>query len=225
MFVPKDMSSSREFRSFYQTLLPNFSPPDLDELEKLYPDPGLHSHSPYKETRAGLGAQFRRIEASYAHWAYIAPVRHTVHLASQQGLEKKDSSSPAYLYHFDVRTTRNGGANHTDQGPFVTFESSVTRKSFFQKKVAGFMHAYWTSFILTGDPNAVPGGWPERPQWPAYHPIGGEKMVFGEGNDEWLGGTNLGISAQVTPDTWAQRECNFWWSKTMPPVAPRAAKL
>jgi triacylglycerol lipase len=39
-------------------------------------------------------------------------------------------------------------------------------------------------------------------------------MVFGEGNMEWIGGKDKGIAAKVVVDTYAQKECEFWWSRT-----------
>ena len=97
MFVPANMSKSSEFREFFHTVLPTLSESDPDTLESLYPDPLTYpSSSPYVETRCGLGAQFKRIEAAYAQFAYIAPVRHTAHFASTAS----PPQAPVYLYQF-----------------------------------------------------------------------------------------------------------------------------
>jgi triacylglycerol lipase len=208
MFVPINLSKPSQFRDFFRILLPGFSSSDLDEIENLYPDPSVYANSPYVETHIGRGSQFKRLEAAYAHWAYIAPVRQTVKFVSILKPEDSKARPPAYLYHFDV-----GGTGHGDQGRYVTYIPSIANFSEAQKKIAGFMHAYWTSFIISGDPNVIPGYWPERPHWPSYQDSEGEKMVFGEGNDEWLGGFNKGIPAKSVPDIWAKKECEFWWSK------------
>jgi acetylcholinesterase len=211
MFVPASMSKSREFREFFHTLLPALTESDLDTIDSLYPDPLTHPlSSPYVETRPGLGAQFKRIEAAYAQFAYIAPVRHTVHFASAESF----SRSPAYLYQFALQRSVNGGANHGDQRDFVTYSPEVVNFSKTQQEIAGTMHAYYTSFIVSGDPNAVRGHWPDRPQWPAYRAGNGERIVFGEGNTEWIGGKDKGVTAKVVIDMYAQKECEFWWSKT-----------
>jgi acetylcholinesterase len=211
MFVLEIMSKSSEFREFFRTLLPTLSESDLDALESLYPDPLTHpSSSPYVETRHGLGAQFKRIEAAYAQFAYIAPVRHTVHFASAAS----SPQAPVYLYQFALQMSINGGANHGDQRDFATYSPDVVSFSKTQQEIAGTMHAYYTSFIVSGDPNAVKGRWPDRPHWPAYRAGEGERIIFGDGNTEWIGGTSKGTAAKVVLDTYAQKECEFWWSKT-----------
>jgi acetylcholinesterase len=210
-FVPASMSKSSEFREFFRTLLPGLTESDLDAIDSFYPDPLTHpSSSPYVEIRRGLGAQFKRIEAAYAQFAYIAPVRHTAHFASSASLPQ----APVYLYQFALQRSVNGGANHSDQRDFVTYSPDVVSFSKAQQEIAGKMHAYYTSFIAAGDPNAVKGRWPDRPHWPAYRAGEGERMVFGEGNTEWIGGQDKGTAANVVPDTYAQKECEFWWSKT-----------
>ncbi len=210
MFVPAGMSKSSEFREFFHKLLPALSQADLDALESLYSDPLTHpSSSPYIETRRGLGAQFKRVEAAYAQFAYIAPVRHTAHFASTA----PSSQAPVYLYHFALQRSVNGGASHGDQAPFVTYNPDIVNRSKTQQEIAGTMHAYYTSFVASGDPNAVKGRWPDRPHWPVYQAGQEERIVFGEGNTEWIGGKDKGVIAKVVPDTYAQRECEFWWSK------------
>ncbi|CAI7566414.1 unnamed protein product [Penicillium manginii] len=95
-----------KFCTFWQTLVPNLSASELDSIEQLYPDPRIDHRSPYNETGEGLGAQFRRIEAAYEHYAYVAPVRQTAHLASLQG-------GLVYLYHWALSRIIIG-ANNAD---------------------------------------------------------------------------------------------------------------
>jgi len=222
-FVSSSMSKSAQFRSFFQTLLPGLSASELDQIEQLYPDPSTDPTSLYVETRRGVGKQYKRVEAAYGQWAYISPVRQTVHFATTPALGNSTARStntnvkvPIYLYHFAVNKTIYGGASHGDQGEYVTHSQSIVKFSKSQGQIASQMHAYWTSFILTSDPNAVKGDWPDRPVWPAYDAAGvnGQKMVFGEGNNEWTGGKDTGTPAKVTDDTWMRKECEFWWSKT-----------
>jgi carboxylesterase type B len=105
-YVSKKMSEPSEFCTFWQTLVPNLSASELDSIEQLYPDPRIDHRSPYNETGEGLGAQFRRIEAAYEHYAYVAPVRQTAHLASLQG-------GLVYLYHWALSRIIIG-ANNAD---------------------------------------------------------------------------------------------------------------
>ncbi len=106
-----------------------------------------------------------------------------------------------------------GGAGHGTNNPFVTYNHDIHSRSPSLKEISGTMNAYWTSFILTGDPNTVKGRF-DRPEWPRYSAGEGEGkvVVFGEGNDEVAGGGNAGLVVQVKDDGWMRKECE-WWSE------------
>ena len=77
------------------------------------------------------------------------------------------------------------------------------------------MHAYWTSFILTGDPNAVKGKLGDRVVWPKFNADGkGEMVVFGEGNNELIGGKEKGDAVKIGNDTGVREVCKFWMERT-----------
>jgi acetylcholinesterase len=214
MFVPANMSTSSAFTSFFSTLRPSLTKVDLDTLNKVYQDPNTDENSPYTETRTGLGKQFKRLEAAYAHFAYIAPVRHTAHLASKPPTVSDGSKiPPVYLYHFGVEKSIIGGSNHGDHQFHVDQEKNLVDYSQSQREISEKMHAYWTSFIISGDPNAIEGV--ERPHWEEYktEESPGRKIVFGLGNNEMAGGRDKGVIAEMRDDTWARRECDFWWSR------------
>ncbi|KAI9045882.1 concanavalin A-like lectin/glucanase [Aspergillus affinis] len=125
------------------------------------------------------------------------------------------NENPVFLYRWALNKTVQGGANHADQLPYEAFDVDVRGLSDAQEEVAGQLHAYVTSFIVAGDPNSVPGRYPDRPRWERYVGEEGEwrVMVFGEGNDERAGGTGVGAAAKVVDDAWSRRECEFWWTK------------
>lgn len=210
MYVPKSVASSADFRSFWSTLLPQLTESELNEIDTLYPDPLLDPASPYKDTRAlDVGAQYKRLEAAYGHYAYVCPVRQTaVHATADP------ENPPVFVYHWATNRTVLGGANHGDQMWYEGFDPSVTGISDTQRQIAGTFHDYIVSFVLSGDPNKVKGRW-DRPVWKAWSEGAREKtMVFGQGNDERAGGGNLGTVAQLVEDTWASKECEFWWKQT-----------
>jgi acetylcholinesterase len=212
MYVPKTVATSADFRSFWSTLLPQLSEEELDELDTLYPDPALDLASPYVDTRGlDVGPQYKRLEAAYGHYAYVCPVRQTaVHATASPG-------DPAvYVYHWATNRTVLGGANHADNMWYEVFDPSVTGISSTQRQIAGTFHDYIVSFVVSGDPNKVKGRW-ERPVWKAWDgQVEEEKktMLFGQGNDERAGGGNQGVVAQLVSDTWATKECEFWWKQT-----------
>jgi carboxylesterase type B len=207
MFVPSTPSKSAQFTAFFRTLLPGLLDEDLKTLDEVYPDPISNPTSKYVERRKGLGAQFKRVEQAYAHYAYIAPVRQTANFAA-------GGPAPVYLYHFAVNSSIKGGADHGDHFKFVTYNKEIRDISPTLGEISGTMHAYWTSFITTGDPNKIEGRWKERPVWPKYVSGTGKKVLFGEGNDERAGQNNKGKVVQVMDDSWAREECEYWWQRT-----------
>jgi len=127
----------------------------------------------------------------------------------------RQPSPPVWVYHWALNQTVKGGANHGDSMFYESFQDSVTSISPAQKEVSGLLHAYLTSFITTGDPNAVKGRYAERPVWEKY--VGGKEekvMTFGRGNDERAGGEGLGVPAEMSGSEWIERECEFWWLKS-----------
>lgn len=207
MYVDKKMSDPAQFRDFWKNLLPELSSADLDTIDRLYPDPSSEPTSQYVETREGhgLGPQYKRIEAAYGHYAYVAPVRQTAAFASSQG-------TPAYLYNWAFPRTVVGRANHSDNMFYETFNSAITGLSESQKELSGTLHAYLTSFITKGDPNAIAGRYAQRPKWKPYVPDDAHVMIFGEGNEELIGGPSA-PPAKFVKDDWAKEETGFWWSK------------
>jgi carboxylesterase type B len=207
MYVVKSMSDPSQFRDFWHRLLPELSSSDLDTIDRLYPDPSVDSASPYVETRGcqGLGSQYKRIEAAYGHYAYVAPVRQTAEFASTQGV-------PVYLYNWALPRTVIGRANHGDNMYYETFNHDITGISESQKELSGTLHAYITSFIAKGDPNAIIGRYSQRPQWMPFKSATPKVMVFGEDNEELIGGTSA-PAAKFVNDKWAREETAFWWSK------------
>ncbi|RKK73324.1 hypothetical protein BFJ69_g9328 [Fusarium oxysporum] len=204
LYVNKQMSESSQFRHFWAELLPLLTSEDLDTIEELYQDPAKFEDSEYKETRKDMGSQYKRIEAAYAHYAYVAPARQTAELASP--------SVPVYLYHWAAVSTVNNGAQHADNMRYEVCDPKVVAVSETQKDLAKTLNHYVTSFITRGDPNAVPGEYPQRPKWEAYDPKSPKVLRFGEGNEELIGG-DAGKTAVFTNDDWARKQSEFWWSK------------
>lgn len=101
MYVPESLDTSEGFTNFWNTLLPHYSKEDLTTINSLYPDPAMEENSPYKESRnmeaLGIGSQFKRVEAAYAHYAYVCPVRQTADLASS------GQDPPVWVYQYVFR--------------------------------------------------------------------------------------------------------------------------
>ncbi|KAK6579890.1 hypothetical protein PZA11_007598 [Diplocarpon coronariae] len=211
-YVPPLSSTSEDFTNFWHVLLPHYTSEDLASINSLYPDPSKDEASIYKEARnmeaIGVGPQFKRVEAAYAHYAYICPVRQTADIASTF------QDSLVWLYHWALNLTVKGGANHGDNMYYEGYPEDITSISDAQKEVSGNYHAYITSFITKTDPNAIQGRYAERPLWEKYERKTARVMTFGKGNDERAGGTGVRVAAQMLGSEWIQRECAFWWRKS-----------
>lgn len=212
-YVPQNADKPADFTNFFRTLLPYLSDAEFAELEALYPDPSKYPDSPYLDTSGSkeVGSQYRRAEAAYGHYAYTCPVRQT----AIWGTSHSASDPPIWLYHWALNKTALYGANHGDQMRYQTYNREVREISPAQDEVAGKFHAYCTSFITRGDPNAVKTGkFAERPEWLSYGQGEGKKaltMVLGEGNDERADGKGVGKAAECVDYRWGEKECEFWW--------------
>jgi carboxylesterase type B len=206
LYVDKTMSTGGQFTDFWRTLLPKLEESDIGVIDQLYPNPELGNDTTYKETRQdlGVGDMYKRIEAAYAQYAYVAPVRQTAHLASEH--------VPVYMYHWALEGDIVNGARHGDNLFYETKQKAKCDISKSQADLAGIMHAYITSFICRGDPNALEGEYKARTKWPAYDANTPQVMIFAEHNKELVGGT-IGPPALLEEDSWAKVESDFWWSK------------
>ncbi|KAF3764161.1 alpha/beta-hydrolase [Cryphonectria parasitica EP155] len=206
LYVDKAMSQSHEFVDFFRTLLPLLSEEDLQTIDALYPDPATVPDSPYKEERDGVGAQYKRIEAAYGHYAYVAPVRQTAEWAADD--------VPVFLYQWAAISTVLNGAQHGDNMRYEVCDPKVMGISENQAQLARTINSYVTNFITKGDPNAGSGDDTiSKPVWHRYHKEAPKALVFGLGNKELIGG-DLGKAATCAEDSWGRKESEFWWSKT-----------
>ncbi|KAI9901277.1 hypothetical protein N3K66_003094 [Trichothecium roseum] len=213
LYVDKACSTPEQFLGFFRALLPLLPEADIRAIDALYPDPEKYpdaSPSPYRETREGVGAQYARVEAAYANYAYQAPVRQTAELASSA-----PASAPVYLYQWALETSVLEGARHGDNMRYEACEARVLDISPAQAALAKTLHAYVVSFIVTGDPNAlVPAAEEEkRPTWGRYERGRPRAMVFGEENKELVGGEAGSKVCEFVDDDWSRGQSEFWWSK------------
>jgi hypothetical protein len=95
---------------------------------------------------------------------------------------------------------------------YESYNKGITGISVSQKELSGTLHAYITSFISHGNPNAIRGRYPQRPRWETFVPNDHRVMTFGEGNEELIGGTTA-PPAKFIKDEWAREQTEFWWSK------------
>ncbi|PVH83859.1 alpha/beta-hydrolase [Cadophora sp. DSE1049] len=208
LFVDKMASKPEQFTEFFRKLLPELSQPDMSALDRLYPDPSSSQNQIYADSRLGLavGGQYRRLEAAYGHYAYVAPVRQVAYLAKQS----RPRAPPVYLYHWALASSVVNGASHGNNLNYDAFDRKICAISSSQKELSGYVHAYVTSFICTGNPNTATSRFQHRQQWEEYTIEDPKVMTFGDKNEELIGG-GTGSLAKMTSDSWGKAECEFWW--------------
>ncbi|KXH69287.1 carboxylesterase [Colletotrichum salicis] len=238
MFVPATASSPTALSDFFSALIPSLSTADLDTLESLYPPPSTYPAPP----TASHGAQFRRLAQAYGHYGYIAPLLHSAHFASKASAGAGgagDVPAPVWVYEYAAHADL-GAANHGDHVPAATHDTDILtpHKTPGLLAVSNAMHAHWSTFATTSDPNDTENtnssgvvSWPrfispfgdtaadDYIPRPADDPTEtrGKILVFGEGNDELMGHMGQrrrGTVARVRTLTEAEvRQFRFWWDR------------
>lgn len=234
MFVPGDTAradTDAHFRKFFADLVPGFTSDDLDELARVYPDPVTDpANSPYVMPQpyppGVTGRQWARLEAAYAHYAYICPVMQSAHY-----LSTNPNTSHVYLYEYAAHAMHWNTANHGDNQSCVAHSMAVLRGNPGLLKVADAMNGAWVRFAVSGNPNGS-GGNESGVEWtPFVSPFSqqvrtanaGSLMVFGKGNDERVpleqrtGGSEakLGTTAALRSlSDYELAQCRFWWDRT-----------
>ncbi|KIH95246.1 hypothetical protein SPBR_03916 [Sporothrix brasiliensis 5110] len=239
LFVPGDAGradTDADFRTFFADLVPGLTSDDLDELARVYPDPVTHPEtSPYvmpEPYPPGVtGRQWARLEAAYAHYAYICPVLQTAHY-----LSTNPANSNVYLYEYAARALHWNTANHGDNQSCVAHSMAVLRGHPGLLAVADAMHGAWVRFAASpvGNPNGDgeqgAAGAAAVPWAPFVSPFSrasgdgkGLLMVFGQGNDERVPPEQRTGGPEAKPGTAAAlrslsdyelAQCRFWWDRT-----------
>ncbi|KAH6663631.1 phenmedipham hydrolase [Verticillium dahliae] len=193
-FVPDTLATDADFRAFFHTLLPGLSAADLDALSALYP---AEPQAAYGLAPGYRGAHFPRAAAAYAHQAYVAPVLWTACCAAAAGAD-------VWVYEFAARGPVFGGAAHGEEGGVVARDRLVVAPFEGLGRVAEAMHARFSRFVQTGQPDGRPGGG-------AHAAASGHDAGDGPG-----GGSGSGSGSGSGPGPAAAGD-DVSWSRFMPP--------
>ncbi|KAL1901491.1 hypothetical protein Sste5346_001898 [Sporothrix stenoceras] len=231
MFVPGDTAradTDAHFRKFFSDLVPGLTSDDLDELSRIYPDPVTDpANSPYVMPQpyppGVTGRQWARLEAAYAHYAYICPVMQTAHY-----LSTNPNTSKVYLYEYAAHAMHWNTANHGDNQSCVAHSMAALRGHPGLLKVADAMNSAWVRFAASGSPNSSESDL----EWtPFVSPFAqqvrttgaGSLMVFGKGNDERVPPEQRRGGSEAKPGTtealrslsdYELAQCRFWWDRS-----------
>ncbi|CCO34309.1 hypothetical protein BN14_08406 [Rhizoctonia solani AG-1 IB] len=188
-FVPKNLNTTEQFKQFFKNLAPTISDSQLDTVANLYPGPDVPG-SPY--ANSPFSPQFSRIAAAYGDFAYIAQVQANAVYASRLNL-------PVWKYHFAYLTPNLDpalGVVHASELPYVSTTVTQVLPGVTTRQ-SKLMNAYWSSFIVSGDPNKANSS---APAWPQYTTQNETQIKFSNG------------TAYTEPDNIRRNATDFWRS-------------
>ena len=164
-FVPQDLETDSELSAFLKNIGPGLTAADIEDLKVLYPSPLKYPQtSPYRNSPKST--QFNRVAAAWGDYAYICPVQETASRVSARGVPvwKARFNTPDYNPSW-------AGIPHAADGRYYNGLPSAEFPD-----ISFVYHAYWASFVATGDPNTVKVDY--APFWEKYGKWGGgEKGV------------------------------------------------
>jgi para-nitrobenzyl esterase len=84
---------------------------------------------------------------------------------------------PVYMYRYRYQNGREFGARHGDELHYIWGAARIltSNDDAAKKQLARSLHAAWSAFIKTGDPNGT-----AIPQWPTYRDTNRQVMVFSD---------------------------------------------
>jgi acetylcholinesterase len=138
-FAPQNLRTNQDFLDFWKNLVPGLTTQDLDDLEKLYPDPqSLNGEG----VATYISAQFERIAAAYGDYSYICPVQDTASRLSLAG-------APVYKARFNTPNYAPAfmGVPHASDSAYFNGKEDAEFP-----EIAESYTAYWASFVVSGDP-------------------------------------------------------------------------
>ncbi|CAE6403418.1 unnamed protein product [Rhizoctonia solani] len=188
-FVPRNINTTEQFQQFFKNLAPTISDSQLDTVANLYPAPDVPG-SPY--ANSPFSPQFSRIAAAYGDFAYIAQVQANAIYASKLNL-------PVWKYHFAYLTPGADpalGVLHASELQYVSTVVALSHPGQTASQ-ARLMNAYWSSFVVFGDPNKANAS---APAWPRYTTQSQTQIRFSNG------------TAYAEPDNIRRNATDFWRS-------------
>jgi acetylcholinesterase len=158
LYLPGDLETNEEFLEYLQTGSPGLNSTDLELLSSLYLDPATDPSSPF--VNSPNSTQYNRLAAAWSDYGYICPGQETSYRTSTAGV-------PTWKLRFNTPnfTPAWKGIPHTSDTKYTWNEPSTQ-----YPEVSHIYHAYLSSFVTTGDPNAY--RYEGSPEWPNYEPSG-----------------------------------------------------
>ncbi|KAF1927310.1 alpha/beta-hydrolase [Didymella exigua CBS 183.55] len=192
-FAPQDLRTNAEFVKFWQNLAPGLTAADLEDVQRLYPDPTTYgAQSPFLPvTEDYISPQFQRISAAYGDYSYTCPVQDTASRLAAAG-------APVYKARFNTPnwTPTYLGAPHASDNGYYNGQVGTQ-----YPEIAEIYSAYFASFVVSGDPNTYADS--RAPKWEIYTGTGGNQLVV---SPPAQGGAQMEVEAAGI----RMEQCAWW---------------
>lgn len=191
-FAPQDLRTNKEYLNFWKTLTPGLTDEDLQDLERLYPDPQTNPESLYvPEPLSFISPQFERVSAALADYSYICPVQGTADRLSSAGatVYKARFNTPNYAPAYQ-------GVPHASDASYFNGQMGTQYPD-----IADIYSAYYASFVVSGDPNTFKVA--SAPTWEVYEKVGGRQLVVNPP-------TNGGPKMENESEGVRMEQCAWW---------------
>ncbi|EUC30368.1 hypothetical protein COCCADRAFT_104118 [Bipolaris zeicola 26-R-13] len=195
-YSPGDISTNAEFLAYLHTLIPGLTPADLQDIEKLYPDPALDPvNGPY--AFSPNSTQYNRLSAALTDYMYVCPGQETaVRMASKgahvfKAVWAVNNTFPAWK-----------GVPHTADTKYTWAEPAGAGGVQYPEVGKQVLHAFFSDFVALGGSPSV-GVRQGVPVWPRYEEKG-----------DGVPGLQLRIEAfgnsRVEGDGVRRVQCEWW---------------
>jgi carboxylesterase type B len=192
-FAPQDLRTNAQFVAFWRNLAPGLTDADIEDLQRLYPDPVSYgAQSPFvSQPMNFISQQFSRVSAAYGDYSYICPVQDTASRLAGAGV-------PVYKARFNTPnwSATYLGVPHASDASYSNGQAGTQ-----YPEIADIYSSYYASFVISGNPNthAINGA----PTWEEYSGTGGSQLVV---NPPDQGGPKMEAEAEGI----RMEQCAWW---------------
>lgn len=192
-FAPQDLRTNAEFVAFWKNLAPGLNDQDIEDLQRLYPDPSAYgAQSPFLPVVQNfVSPQFQRISAAYGDYSYICPVQDTASRLAAAG-------APVYKARFNTPNWAPTwqGVPHASDASYFNGQAGTQ-----YPEIAEIYSSYFASFVVSGDPNTYADS--RAGKWETYSGTAGSHLVV---NPPEQGGPRMEAEAEGI----RMEQCAWW---------------
>ncbi|OTB00630.1 hypothetical protein M426DRAFT_324182 [Hypoxylon sp. CI-4A] len=197
VFTPQGTSTLAESNTFLRAQFPDLTKDQLEEIDDMYPNPN--------DTCPSTGCYWRQVSNVYGDMRYTCPGLYISSAARHYGV--RNSFNYRYNVEDPQQVAAGYGVPHTAELAAIWGPDNVqggAPQSYYangtNEDVVPVIQAYWTSFILTFDPNTY--RYPGSAKWEKWDDDKQNRLLFQTG----------GKTIMETVDEDTQSHCEYFQS-------------